>query len=70
MGDLSLVHLLHVVESGIHRLNLLVVNNTVYVVFRHGKDCSAAGENADQVGDGHKSVEGIGQVPCQLQFHR
>ena len=69
MGDLSLVHLLHMVESGIHRLNLLVMNNAVYVVFRHGKDRPAAGEDTNQVGDGHESVKGVRQVPCQLQFH-
>ena len=57
------------IECGIHRLDLLSVNDAVDIVSRHCEDRSAAGQYADQVGDRHQAVECIGQIPGKLQFH-
>ena len=47
----------------------LFANAAVNIVLRAGHDLGRKHQHADQVGDHHQAVEGIGDIPGELRFH-
>lgn len=54
---------------GEHGGIILTVEDTIFVVLHDRSNGTGTGENADQVGERHETVEGIGNIPGQRGSH-